>query len=383
MVYSRTTVLAPVVTGADELTRKDSMQTDIYRQVQQKLDQYSMGFPATESGLDQKILKYLFSESDAVMFSAMTLMPETAQEVASRLDRPEVEVSEQLEDMTENGLLFRMKSDKHGSRYSAIPFVHGLFEFQIKDIKHDLVEMVKAYSEEAFDGAMQQGAEYFLRTIPVQESIDVTHNVARYDDAIEILRNNKLIVITDCICRKSAVLLDRNCGKPMETCFMFGAMGQYYLDRGMGRKITFEEAADILAKCREAGLVTQPATSQNPGGMCNCCGDCCGVLIALNKHPKPAELILSNYYAAVGADDCTGCGACTKRCPMKAVTIDDTGIAAVNRDRCIGCGLCITTCPVETMKLLSKSDSELRIPPTNLLEQAMLMAQKRGLVLHK
>ena len=359
------------------------MQPDIYRQVQQKLDQYSMGFPATESGLDQKILKYLFSESDAVMFHAMTLMPETAQEVAARLERPETEVFEHLEDMAENGLLFRIKSDRHGSRYSAIPFVHGLFEFQIKDIKHDLVEMVKAYSEEAFDGAMQQGAEYFLRTIPVQESIDVTHNVASYDDAIEILRNNKRVVITECICRKSAALLDQTCGKPLETCFMFGAMGQYYLDRGMGREITFEEAVDILDKCREAGLVTQPATSQNPGGMCNCCGDCCGVLIALNKHPKPVELVFSNYYAAVGADDCTGCGECTTRCPMKAVTIDDNGIASVNRDRCIGCGLCISTCPAETMKLLSKSDLERRIPPKNLLEQAMLMAQKRGLVLHK
>lgn len=359
------------------------MQTDIYRQVQQKLDQYSMGFPAAESGLDQKILKYLFSESDAIMFNEMTLMPETAQEVALRLGRPEPEVAAQLEDMAEKGLLFRMKSEKHGSRYSAIPFVHGLFEFQIKDIRHELVEMVKAYSKEVFDDAMQQGAEYFLRTIPVQESIEVTHNVASYDDALEILRNNKLIVITECICRKSAAVLEQNCDKPVETCFMFGPMGQYYLDRDMGRKITFEEAVDILATCREAGLVTQPATSQNPGGMCNCCGDCCGVLIALNKHPKPAALILSNYYAAVGADDCTGCGVCTERCQMNAVTIEDDGIAAVNRDRCIGCGLCISTCPAETMKLVPKPDAELRTPPKNLLEQAMLMAQKRGLVLHK
>ena len=342
-----------------------------------------MGFPAAESGLDQKILKYLFSEADALMFNEMTLIPETAHEVASRLERPEEDVAAQLEDMAEKGLLFRMKSEKHGSRYCAIPFVHGLFEFQIKDIRHDLVEMVKAYSEEVFDGAMQQGAEYFLRTIPVQESIDITHNVASYDDAIEILRNNKLIVITECICRKSAAVLEQNCDKPVETCFMFGAMGQYYLDRAMGRKITFEEAVDILSTCREAGLVTQPATSQNPGGMCNCCGDCCGVLIALNKHPKPAELILSNYFAAVEAEDCTGCGVCTERCPMKAVTINDDGIASVNRDRCIGCGLCISTCPAETIKLLSKSDSELRTPPKNLLEQAMLMAQKRGLALHK
>ena len=356
------------------------MQTDIYRKVQQQLDQYSMGFPAAESGLDQKILKYLFSESDAVMFTAMTPVLETAQAVAARLDRPEAEVSAQLEDMVEKRLLFRVKSDEHGSRYSAIPFVHGLFEFQIKDIKQDLAEMVRKYLEEAFYGAMQQGAEYFLRTIPVQESIDVTHNVASYDDAIEILRNNSLIVITDCICRKSAGLADQNCGSPLETCFMFGAMGRYYLDCGIGRQITLEEATDILAKCREAGLITQPATSQNPGGMCNCCGDCCGVLMALNKHPKPAELVFSNYLSVVGADDCTGCGECIERCKMKAITMHDNGSAVVNKDRCIGCGLCIVTCPTEAMKLVPKPDSEFRAPPATLREQAMLMAKKRGLL---
>lgn len=356
------------------------MQTDIYRQIQQQLDHYSMGFPEAESGLDQKILKYLFSESDAVMFAAMTQALETAQEVASRLDRPESEVSVQLEDMVEKGLLFRIKSGGGDSRYCAIPFVHGLYEFQVKDIKQDFVEMVITYLDEVFVGAMQQGAEYFLRPIPVQESIDVTHNVASYDDAVEILRNNPLIVITECICRKSAELTNRNCGSPIEACFMFGAMGQYYIDRGMGRQITLEEAIDILKKCREAGLVTQPASSQNPLGMCNCCADCCGVLMALNKHPKPAELVLSNYYAVVETKDCTACGECVERCQMAAIAVQDYDCAVVNKDRCIGCGLCIGTCSTEAVKLVPKPDSELRTPPAHFLEQAMLMAKKRGLL---
>jgi hypothetical protein len=41
------------------------MSENIYRQLQQKLDFYSMGFPATESGIELKILKYLFSKDDA------------------------------------------------------------------------------------------------------------------------------------------------------------------------------------------------------------------------------------------------------------------------------------------------------------------------------
>ncbi len=355
------------------------MSVNIYRKLQEQLDQYSMGFPATESGIEIKILTYLFSEEDAVMFTSLTPMLENAQAVASRLDQPEAEVAAQLDDMAEKGLLFRLKKE-NGARYGAIPFVHGLFEFQVKDLKPDLAKMAKEYFEEAFDGAMQAGVDYFLRTIPVQESIDVTHNVASYDDAVEILKSKSFIVITDCICRKTADLIDSDCGKPLEACFMFGSMGQYYLDRGMGRKITLEEATDILAKCREAGLVTQPATSQNPAGMCNCCGDCCGVLRALNKHPKPSEIVFSNHFAAVEIDDCTGCETCLDRCQMNALRMNDEDLAVVDEDRCIGCGLCVTTCPTEALKLVPKSETEFRTPPETMVEQMMLMAQKRGVI---
>jgi len=355
------------------------MQSDIYRQLQEQLDQYSMGFPATESGIELKILKYLFSETDARMFTALTPMLESAQAVASRLDRPEADVAAQLDEMAERGLLFRLNK-KDAPHYGAIPFVHGLYEFQVKNLKLDFAEMAKQYFDEAFDGAMRAGADYFLRTIPVQQSIDVTRNVASYDDAVEILRGKPFIVITDCICRKTADLVDHDCGKPLEACFMFGSMGQYYLDRGMGRKISLEEAVDILNSCREAGLVTQPATSQNPAGMCNCCGDCCGVLRALNKHPKPAEMVFSNHFAVVDIEDCTGCETCLERCQMDALGLNADGLAVVDEDRCIGCGLCVTTCPTEALKLVPKSEEELRTPPANNVEQMMRMAQKRGLL---
>ena len=78
--------------------------------------------------------------------------------------------------------------------------------------------MVKQYYEEAFDKTLQEGAEYFFRTIPVNQSLDVTHNVANYDDAVEILKSKSRIVITDCICRKSEAVVDKGCGKSMEAC---------------------------------------------------------------------------------------------------------------------------------------------------------------------
>ena len=69
---------------------------------------------------------------------------------------------------------------------------------------------------------------------------------------------------------------------------------QYYVDKGLGRWITPDEALKILDACDAAGLVPQPFNAQNPGGICNCCGDCCGVLRALKMLDKPADKVLSS-----------------------------------------------------------------------------------------
>lgn len=353
------------------------MAEDVYRSLQQRLDQYSMGFPATESGIEIRILKHLFSEDDAELFLALTPVLETPEAVAVRLGEPVEKIAGRLEDMALRGLLFRLEK-KDTVKYGAIPFVHGLFEFQVKTLSQDLAVLVEQYENEGFDRALQNSRGYFLRTIPIQRSVEAAQHIAAYEDAVAMLRQKDLIVVTDCICRKRTALVSPSCGKELEACFMFGSMGQYYLDRGMGRRVDVEEAVAILTKCQEAGLVTQPATSQNPSGMCNCCGDCCGVLRALNRHPRPAEIAFANYYAAVEADDCQGCATCLDRCQMNALSLNDEGTAEVNLDRCIGCGLCVPTCPTGAMKLMPKAPDRLRVPPVSSAEQMMRLVQKRG-----
>lgn len=355
------------------------MTDDIYRRLQQRLDLFSMGFPATESGVELDILRRLFTPEDAGLFLALSHQLEAPEAVAARLGAPAEAVAPRLDDMAERGLLFRLKKDG-GARYAAIPFVHGVFEFQLPTLDRELSALMERYFEEGFNRAMQQGADYFLRPIPVNRSIDARHPVAAYDDALAILKAKPRIVVAECICRKRTEILGASCGKPLEACFMFGSMGQYYLDRGMGREVGFEEAAAILERCREAGLVTQPATAQNPSGMCNCCGDCCGVLRALNRHPRPAELVIANHRAQVDREACTGCGTCLPRCQMGAIALDGDDLAEVKPERCIGCGLCVTACPVEALALVARPAEEQRVPPTSMAEQMLLLAQKRGLL---
>jgi H+/Na+-translocating ferredoxin:NAD+ oxidoreductase subunit B len=174
--------------------------------------------------------------------------------------------------------------------------------------------------------------------------------------------------------------MDQGCGKTLEACFMFGSMGQYYLDKQMGRQIPIEEAIKILKDCREAGLVTQPATAQNPSGMCNCCGDCCGVLGAINKHPAPASIVFSNHRVHIANGECTGCELCLERCQMNALALNAEGVIEVVENRCIGCELCVTTCPVDALELVDKPNKDQRIPPATMGEQMMGMAKSRGIL---
>jgi len=353
------------------------MTEDIYRNLQERLDTYSVGFPATDSGVEIKILKELFSPEDAGMFLGMMPKLEKAETIAQRMGKTVQSTTEQLEAMTDKGLLFRLKKGSL-SRYGAIPFVHGLMEFQVKDLGVQLAELFEQYHAEGFDQVFNNSGGMFLRTVPVQESVDIGHNVAAYDDAVAMLKEKDLIVVTDCICRKQKQTVGKGCGKAMEACFMFGSMGQYYIDKGMGREVGVDEAITFLTKAQDDGLVTQPATTQNPAGMCNCCGDCCGVLRSLRSNPKPAEMVYSNHFAAVDKDLCTGCETCLERCQMDAIALNEDDVAEIDLDRCIGCGLCVTTCPTEAMLL--KPKEEHYAPPATTTEQMITMAQSRGLL---
>jgi Na+-translocating ferredoxin:NAD+ oxidoreductase subunit B len=350
---------------------------DIYRELQQRLDSYSVGFPATESGVEIAILKKLFSPDDAELFLALSPTLEKPEEIAERLSLPLEELTVTLEDMATRGLLFRLKK-KGLVKYGATAFIHGIFEFQLPRIDRELVELVNRYLDEGLDQSMIGVKGTFLRTIPIAQAVSAEHHVASFDDAAEILKKAGKIVVADCICRKSKELIGSSCGAPLEVCFLFGSMGQFYLDNQMGREIDLDEAIRIVVHAQEAGLVTQPATSANPSGMCNCCGDCCGVLASIKRAPNPADLVFSNNFARVDAELCIACEDCLDRCHMAAIEMTAEGPANILENRCIGCGVCIPHCPVEAISLQAKPKDKRRELPQNSIEQMMKMMEVRN-----
>ncbi|MBI4965539.1 MAG: 4Fe-4S binding protein [Desulfomonile tiedjei] len=352
------------------------MTAKVYYDLREQLDQYSMGFPSTESGVELKILEKLFSEEEAELFLHLSMMLEPPEAIAQRSGKEPAAVAAMLERMVDKGLIFRVKKED-SSKYGAAPFVVGSWEYQAKDLDRGLAELCEQYFVEAL-GKKGLGQMPPLRTIPVNKSIDHLWPVAPYEDVKKIIETKAKIAAANCICRMQQGLLDKGCDKPLEVCLQFGSHAQYYVDKGMARFITQEEALGIIDKCDEAGLVPQPFISQDAGGMCNCCGDCCGILRSIKMDPKPAERVLANYYAAVDPDACSACETCVDRCQMEAIKVGDNEVAVVDRDRCIGCGLCVTTCPSEALSLQAKPESERKEPPATGKDYMMQLASARG-----
>lgn len=354
-----------------------TMSEEIYRELRKQLDQYSLGFPETKSGIEMKILQKLFTEEEAALYLDLTMQLEAPESVAERTGRDLRKTAGMLETMSRKGLIFRLRRDD-SVRYAAAPFVIGSYEYQLKNMDRQFAEMMETYMNEGFLVAKEDAFIAPLRTIPVNQALDPSWQVAPYDDAREIIKGKEKISLADCICRVQKGHLEEACDKPREVCLAFGSHADFYVENGLGRYITQEEALKVLDMCEEAGLVNQPASIVNPGGMCNCCGDCCGILRSLNRLPNPGERVMSSYFAISDPELCTGCETCIDRCQMNAITLSDNETVVINIDRCIGCGLCVTTCPAEAMLLELKPEEKRGSPMGSGQELMMKTAEARG-----
>ncbi|MDJ0781794.1 MAG: 4Fe-4S dicluster domain-containing protein [Desulfosarcinaceae bacterium] len=365
---------------------------DVFRDLARHLDSLPAGFPPTESGVELRILKRLFTPTEAAVAMGLTMMPAPADAIAQRLERDPVELAPLLAAMAAKGLIFRI--DKGGApRYMAAQFVVGIWEYHLNDLDEALIRDVNEYLPHFMQKRWMEGDTKQLRVIPISKEIvspdgttrDGTgdHPIMPYEVADEIIRKQRKIVVADCICRKEHQLVGSGCDAPMAVCLSFGSGAYYYEKNGLGRSVDQAEALQILAQGRDAGLVLQPGNSQRPTNICMCCGCCCQVLKNLNTLAAPAEMVHSNFRAHVAAADCIACEDCIDRCHMAAISMDgsdDAAVAVVDPRRCIGCGVCVPTCPSDALSLEPKSTEAAYIPPKNTVETYINMAKERGLL---
>ena len=356
----------------------------VYVRLQKHLDGQAVGFPATRSGVEIKILKHIFTPQEAEIVSYLSYKPEPLQTIFGRVGHL-LETSAELEVLLDRiqrkgGIESKIKNGL--SHYCCAPLVVGMYEFQLGRLTPEFLKDFNEYTSTKKFGIDFLSTELpQMRTIPVSKSIRPEHHVSTFDEVTALLQHaEEPFVIIECICRKEKEMEGHTCKVTdrKETCLAIGNVAAMVLLSGNGREIDRDEALAILEENQKQGLVLQPSNTEKVDFICSCCGCCCGMLAVHKVLPRPLDFWASNFLAIVDTEKCEACGACGKRCQVGAVAVSDPKKhAVVDPERCLGCGVCVTICPTQAITL-TKKPTEVRPPQTREDLYDIIMANKKG-----
>ncbi len=350
---------------------------DVYRALARRLDETPNGFPATESGVELRLLARLFTPEEAALAVHLRLTPEPAATIAERSGGEAKAVYGLLKGMVRRGLIAAERS-RGGLRFALLPFVVGFYEMQAPHLDAELAALVEAYAHQAFP-ALLSVRPALHRVIPVEQAVPIDVEILPYERASEILDGAAAWGVVDCICRKQQKLLGKGCNAPLDLCMVLSDTPGAFDQAAGVRALTREGAAETLRRAEEAGLIH--STSNTRGGIgyiCNCCTCCCGILRGVAEFGIRQSVAHSGFWATVDEGLCTGCGACAERCRFGALQVEG-GLCRVDRDRCAGCGLCAGACPSSALQLQRRPAERVEPTPPDMPAWRAERARARGL----
>jgi len=297
------------------------------------------------------LVEELFDPKEAEINNALPRKPAPIDEVAAKIGRSPEEVSGILERMAGKGLCGVSKTSG-GVLYRGLPFMPGIFEFifigggeseREKMVARLIHTYKKAYSEAK---GVEKISYPLARVIPVARTIKAGNTIHTYDQVVTYIDKYDIIGVGACYCRQAAKLRGEELhGMPVGVCMWFGEIAETITERLGGRRVTKEEAREIVDRCEEAGLIHMSRnTTDEIDFMCNCDRWHCEVVGQVLKQPKPGLIFNSGFEPAFDAEHCVGCETCIERCPPEALTMGEANVPVVNTDRCFGCGVCATGC---------------------------------------
>lgn len=324
---------------------------EIYKRLAVKL-----GYPDSE--YLPKIFEYAVTLRQAKILEELNQAPGpalTAEQLAEKTGLDAEVIKQELDDLFYKGLAFpRNFKDRREWRYgkSAMQLhdamISGWRRFREPE---KLYRLWHEYDES--EGYQKYAKEFgavstpVTRIIPAVDAVANDPNLQPWEDWREILKTKQLISVVDCPCRLEV----KACKRPVEVCLDFDRTAEYDIASGHGRKLSTEEALEILAKASRAGLVHTGVNDVAVNIMCNCCNDCCVEFQSLKKGnvPLSQHYAKSRYEANIDQNLCTGCQDCVDNCNFDAITMvklpgSKKLKAQVNPEACYGCGCCFMAC---------------------------------------
>jgi NAD-dependent dihydropyrimidine dehydrogenase PreA subunit len=206
-------------------------------------------------------------------------------------------------------------------------------DWTIEELKKDYIEVYKAV------------------TVPVNMQIEGQQKVLDLSEIKKILLEARLISLENCGCRDKW----KKCDAPLDVCLSIDAEAENALKRG-AKKISYEEALQVLKRSHEAGLVHLAFSVRGKEKVeiiCSCCSCCCHSLSALVRFGIPEAVVSSKFVALTNVETCINCGTCVKRCQFHARQLVNDKLV-FDQKKCFGCGLCVSTCPTNSITLVER-----------------------------
>lgn len=354
---------------------KGKQDDTVYKQLARRLGTIPNGFPATESGVELKMLAKLFTLEEAALALQLKLTPESAEHIAQRTGDDPQEIEAILDGMALRGLI-RAKHGKGRVAYGLTLFVVGIYELQLPHMDEEFARLFEDYYREAFHELL--GVKPPLqRVIPVEQNVPADIEIMPYERASELLGEAQSWGVMDCICRKQKKLIGQGCEHPLDVCMIFSRRPGTFDESEVIRALTKEEALGVLHRAEEAGLVhTVGNTQQGVFYVCNCCTCSCAILRGVAEYGLTSAVAPSAFRSSVDEDLCTGCELCLDRCQFGALSVVDS-VCQVDERRCFGCGLCITACGDDALSLAPRAADQVKPPPESMPDWMMERAAVR------
>ncbi|ACL02094.1 4Fe-4S ferredoxin iron-sulfur binding domain protein [Desulfatibacillum aliphaticivorans] len=314
------------------------------------------------SGIVPQLIAMMTTEQEAEMLLSM---PATAQELADKFSMDLSDVEDKMVDFFKKGLVF--KSYKPQGIVYRMP--REVMQFHDATIlwhgaTREYHDLWQKFMEEEWPEYTKMVEKFmprpFSRIIPVEQSLNPKSQILAYESCKDLIDDSEDIAVTKCTCR----VIAHKCDSPVEVCLQLGKSARYALERETGRKVSKQEALDIIKQSEEAGLIHVTMNrAENMHFICNCCGCCCMAMPMMVEYGR-AMNDPSRFCAVIDEDACEECELCLERCVFKAIEMDEgIGAAVVNADKCMGCGVCQVTCPADAIVLDEVREKEF-IPMT-------------------
>lgn len=343
------------------------MNANPYQALARRLDSTPNGFPPTPDGSELRILEYLFTPEQANLASQLRLTKETPEQLASRLGGDPKDLKNSLKEMARAGLIDVGKAPAGGLGYGLLPFVVGIYEYQIGNIDAEFAQLFENYYRQAF-GTMTAIAPTFHRVVPVEQTVRNDMAVEPFESAAAIIDHANAWGVTDCICRVQKKLIGDPCNHPVDICMIFNQRSGAFDDNPVIKALTQAEAHATLQRAADAGLVHSVSNSQDGNSyICNCCTCSCGILRGIANLGVANVIARSAFVNVVDPEDCAGCEICVDYCQFDALSLRPEDLyIQINTTRCVGCGVCVPHCPESALSLVRRPEDEiLAVPPTH------------------